>query len=231
MQSRLDVRNLARPLAALALMVCAAVAATTLRPVSQPSAKSLGVSLSTVVPQQFGEWRVDTSIVPIAPPPDVQASLEKIYSQVLARTYVDDSGRRIMLSIAYGDGFDRQLDVHRPEYCYPAQGFTVGAFSDVSIEANQRALPVRRLVARMRGRNEPITYWVTIGDSAVASTFRRKLIKIKQGLTGQIGSGMLVRVSSIDRDEVGAYALQQQFIDAMLRSLSPGARKQVVGTT
>ena len=63
--------------------------------------------LDTMIPRQIGEWKVDPTIIPITPSPDVQALLDKLYNQVLARTYVNPAGRRIMLSIAYGEDESR----------------------------------------------------------------------------------------------------------------------------
>ena len=43
----------------------------------------------------------------VLPAPDVQSQINAIYNQVLTRTYVSDSGQRVMLLIAYGgDQYD-----------------------------------------------------------------------------------------------------------------------------
>uniref|UniRef100_UPI0028AA3537 exosortase-associated EpsI family protein n=1 Tax=Massilia oculi TaxID=945844 RepID=UPI0028AA3537 len=58
-------------------------------------------SLEQMIPQRFGAWTVDPSVVPLQPDPEQQGVLAKIYDQTLSRTYVDAYGQRVMLSIAY----------------------------------------------------------------------------------------------------------------------------------
>lgn len=212
----------------LALLV-AAVAAVMLKPAQLVAEQGPKVDLETLIPKQFEGWHIDESVVPLRASPDQEAALKNIYSQILTRTYVSANSQRIMLSVVYGDGIDRQLDVHRPEYCYAAQGFQVSQYTDQVIQTLFGGLSVRRLVASRDLRIEPISYWVKIGDKALSSTFERKLQKIKQGFTGRIGSGMLVRVSSIGNDQGLAYKEQEAFINAMLQAMPDTQRKQLIG--
>lgn len=223
--SGVPVKNL---LIGLALLV-AAIAAVMLRPDQLVAEQGPKIDLETLIPKQFAGWHLDEAAVAMQASPDQEAALKKIYSQILARTYVGSRGQRIMLSVVYGDGIDRQLDVHRPEYCYPAQGFQVSQYTDQIIRTLSGSLSVRRLVASKDQRIEPISYWIKIGDKALSSTFERKLQKIRQGLTGRIGSGMLVRVSSIDSDKELAYKEQEAFINAMLQMMPDERRKQLIG--
>lgn len=214
---------------ALAMLLTAGLSVV-LSASSKAPRQAAKIDLEAIVPTHFAEWSSDQSSPLALPAPDVQESLQRIYSQTLMRTYVNTSGERIMLSIAYGDGLDKQLDVHRPEYCYPAQGFEVGAFKDLDMLSDYGGIPLRRLVARQGRRIEPISYWITIGGQSVSSTFLRKLHRIRRGLTGQADSGMLVRVSSINPDERAAFALQEQFIRAFVQSLPDKHRQLVVNT-
>lgn len=212
-----------------ALMLLALGGSFALKPSENASAVRPVADLETVIPKAFGDWRIDGSIIPIEPAPDVKESLTKIYSQTLSLTYVNRQGQRIMLSVAYSDGIDRQLDIHRPEYCYPAQGFTVSEYIDTVLDVGVGSLPLRRLVATQGRRIEPISYWITIADKAVSSTIERKLLKIRYGLTGQIGSGMLVRVSSIERDQKLAYRTHDDFIRTLIASMPENHRAFIVG--
>jgi len=188
------------------------------------------VTLAKVIPASFGDWNIDTSIVPIDTSPDVQAKLDEIYSQTLARTYANKQGQRIMLSIAYGadQGGDGN-QVHRPEFCYTAQGFQLLNNIIGKLTTQYGSLPVRRLLAVQGDRNEPITYWVTVGDKATLPGLSRKLNQIAYGLTGTVPDGMLVRVSSIDANTANAYKLQEQFIRDMLLGMTPQDRVRVSG--
>ena len=221
------------PLASLfmaLLMVSSAALAVALKPDQKLVDELPPLSLEDAIPKSFGDWRVDDSIVPINPSPDLQANLDEIYSQLLGRTYINSEGERIMLSIAYGanqsgDG----SQVHRPEFCYTAQGFQVMANNVGSLVTQYGTLPVRRLLAVQGRRNEPITYWVTVGDKATLPGLSRKVEQLAYGLTGKIPDGMLVRVSSISPKSDSAYQLQEKFIRDMLQSMDTTNRLRVAG--
>jgi len=212
------------------LMVSSAALAVALKPSQRLVEELPPLSLEEAIPKSFGDWRIDDSIVPIDPSPDVQASLNAIYSQLLGRTYVNSHGERIMLSIAYGaDQSGDGSQVHRPEFCYTAQGFQVMANNVGSLLTQYGTLPVRRLLAVQGRRNEPITYWVTVGDKATLPGIERKMSQLAYGLTGKIPDGMLVRVSSISAQNELAYGLQEKFIRDMLQNMDSKDRLRVAG--
>ena len=212
------------------LMVSSAALAVVLKPNQRLVEELPPLKLEEAVPKSFGDWRLDTSMVPVDPSPDVQASLNAIYSQLLARTYVNSQGERVMLSIAYGaDQSGDGSQVHRPEFCYTAQGFQVMANNVGTLLTQYGTLPVRRLLAVQGNRNEPITYWVTVGDKATLPGVERKLSQLAYGLTGKIPDGMLVRVSSINLQNDAAYKLQEKFIGDMLQSMDAKDRLRVAG--
>ena len=161
--------------------------------------------------------------------PDTQSVLDRIYSQTLSRTYVDEDGDRIMLSVAYGGDQSDATRAHRPEVCYPVQGFEILSSNSDVLALGNRSLRVRRLVSKMGSRVEPITYWITVGDRVTVTTTEQKLAQLSYSTRGLIPDGMLVRVSSIDGDISRAFSLQQSFISGMAEALSSQDRSQVVG--
>jgi EpsI family protein len=187
-------------------------------------------NLDTMIPARFAGWTVDTSIVPLKPDPERQAMIEKLYDQTLSRTYVNDRGERVMLSIAYGGDQSKTLQLHLPEVCYVAQGFQMLSTGDGQLGTRFGALPVKRLVARQGQRNEPITYWITIGDRAVLSGIEQKLQRLAYGLSGKIPDGMLVRVSTIQASSADAWRLQDRFVTDMLGALAPRERARLLGS-
>lgn len=213
----------------LLMMVSAAALAIVLQPTVELAQRDK-INLAAMVPATFGDWRIDPAVLPIAPPPDLQAVIDKTYDQTLSRTYVDAEGRHIMLSIAYGGRQDQGMQTHRPEICYPAQGLQIVEPSvDGTLATPFGTLPVRQLVAGARNRVEPITYWLIVGDQPTGFGFAYRLTTLKYGLTGKIPDGMLIRVSSLGADTAKQYQLHQAFIDAMLTSLSPEARQRLMG--
>jgi EpsI family protein len=135
----------------------------------------------------------------------------------------------VMLSIAYGGDQSKQLQLHLPEVCYVAQGFDMVKDHRDELGTRFGKVPVKRLVARQNSRNEPITYWITIGDKAVMSGLDQKMQRFVYGLSGRIPDGMLVRVSTIEPDDAGAYKVQDRFVNQMLDALKPDDRVRLMG--
>lgn len=185
--------------------------------------------LEAMIPASFSGWTVDENIVPLKPNPEQQSVLEKIYDQTLSRTYVNQQGERVMLSIAYGGDQSKALQLHLPEVCYVAQGFQMVKASDGELATRFGGVPVKRLVARQNQRNEPITYWITIGDKAVMSGIQQKIQRLAYGLSGKIPDGMLVRVSTIQAGEADAWRLQDRFVNQMLDVMAARDRARLLG--
>jgi EpsI family protein len=211
-----------RSLSLAAVLLFTAAAGQILMPSELRAKHRPAPQLETLIPAQFGGWeRADLGNVAIVSP-DLKAGVNRLYAQTLSRSYRDRDGRRIMLSIAYGSHQQgNELQAHRPEFCYKAQGFTLLGTSETELPVAGQRLPVRHIVARQRSRIEPITYWMTVGDNPALPGLQRKLAQIRYGLSGEIPDGMLVRVSSVGRDAAQEYALQARFI-AALREAVPG---------
>ena len=189
------------------------------------------LDLARMIPKRFGGWQtVDTA--PLIVNPETQAAIDRIYNQVLSRTYVDAQGQVMMLSIAYGARQGNSLQLHKPEVCYPSQGFTLLQGPEVvAIALPQGELPVRRLVAERGARVEPITYWIKIGDAVAGDSLSWKLDRLKYGLTGVVPDGLIFRVSTITRDDRRAYALETRFIRSLLGHLPSASRQRLIGRT
>ncbi len=211
------------------LMIAASAVGTWGRP-TQHLADQIGKpDLEAMFPSRFGDWQIVTGQALVLPSPDVQAALDAIYNQVLARTYVNASGQVIMFTVAYGGDQSDGTSAHRPEVCYPVQGFAITSNQAGSLQIGQRELPVRRLMARRGARNEPVTYWVAVGNQVVTTGIGQKLAQMRYGLRGVIADGMLVRVSSIDADLDRAHAMQGTFLKALSQALDAKARDRVFG--
>jgi EpsI family protein len=187
--------------------------------------------LATIVPTRFGEWQVDDSILPVPPSPDLQKVLDATYDETVALTYRNPAGEHVMLSLAYGRNQHKGMLTHRPEICYPAQGFKLSSgVSDGAIDIHGKPLPVKRLVATMGPRNEPITYWVMVGDEITQFGYPHRWVAIRYGLKGEIPDGVLVRVSSISENDSKAFALQDGFIRELLAAIPPQNRSRLLGS-
>lgn len=212
-----------------ALMFAASAGAIVARPSTKAADLGPPILLETMIPKQFGDWReVPQGTIQMVNP-QTQALLDKLYSQVLTRTYVNAEGYRIMLSVAYGTDQRGSLQAHKPEVCYPAQGFTLHSSVASQVETPFGVIPAQRLFTTLGARQEPVTYWFTTGDTVVQGKLQKRLTEMRFGLTGRIPDGMIFRVSSIDPDQARASQLQDQFISQLLQTVSPAERKRLAG--
>jgi exosortase B len=202
-----------------------ALATPLLAPVMAPAA----IDVEEIVPARFGDWRIDPLAVQVAPSADVQANLDRLYGQVVSRTYVDPAGERMMLTVAYGGDQSDALKAHRQEVCYAAQGFQVRGLETGRLETAGRSIPVTRFLALRGERSEPVTYWFTMGERVVLGRFDRLRAQLAAGFAGRVPDGMLVRVSSISGDPGSAFAAQRDFADALLAAMPPGAARRLAG--
>jgi len=209
-------------------MVATAALALALTPVPVPPERR--PDLDRIISTHFGSWRIDPSIVPIPPTPDVRASLENIYDATISRAYISESGQSVMLTIAYSSQQIHSSEkVHRQEVCYESQGFAINGFTEDSLRViGERQLPLLRFVATRSQRVEPVTYWFRTGRLVAHSHFGR-LIGFLQGILGEVPEGMLVRVSNLSNDSGRSYILHDEFIRALLESMAPQDRVHFVG--
>lgn len=185
--------------------------------------------LEILFPVQFADWRIDEHSAIIVPSPDTQALLDSIYNQTLARTYINRSGERVMLSVAYGGDQSDGTRAHVPEACYPAQGFQITSNTKAVLSLGGQPVPVKQMMSRRGARHEPLTYWLVVGDQVTVSRTDQKLAQFRLGLKGLISDGMLVRVSSIDSDMERGHKLQQAFLRDMVLAIPASARSRVLG--
>jgi EpsI family protein len=211
------------------LMLAASIGAVVGRPTARLAQERPHISLATTVPGQFGDWREEQLAYTPVVDPATQNMLDKLYAEVLNRTYVNRDGYHIMLSLAYGSDQRGELLAHKPELCYPAQGFTVTKNDPGQLATPFGDIPVRRLFGTRGARQEPVTYWFSVGDEAVGGRTQKRLVDLRYGLTGRIPDGMLFRISSIDGNLTRAYGMQARFVNQLLDSLGPEERKRISG--
>jgi exosortase B len=225
-ESHLAPRSYLAPIVAAALMITTSLAAPLLEPVR---AEGPSLQLESMVPRAFGDWSIDPEIVPVPLTADVQAKLDRIYSQTVSRTYVNAAGEHMMLTVAYGGDQSDALKAHRQEVCYTAQGFTIHDLHADELAVMGGSIPVARMLAIRDERSEPVTYWFTMGDRVVRGRLERLAAQLREGFAGRIPDGMMVRVSSISTDPGAAYAAQQAFVAALLASMPPAERARFAG--
>ena len=106
------------------------------------------------MPAAFGNWRIDSSVIPVQANPEVPE--KNLTPSTKQRLPVPTSTmpERVMLSIAYGSDQTGRLRVHRPESCYNAQGFAVKTARTEKLPI-KGGIEAKRLIATAGPRHEP----------------------------------------------------------------------------
>jgi EpsI family protein len=214
-----------------AMLFGGAILASAMTPTKKFDQALPPVVLTTLVPEQFADWRVDPDRMSIALPPELDAEQKRVYDQMLVRTYVNHHDERIMLTIAFGDNQSRMLQVHRPEVCYAMLGFEVSEIKKTYLYgvAKLDPIPAMQLIARQNMRNEPVTYWIRIGDQVVRGNVELGLARLGFGLRGYIPDGLLVRVSTITNANEDGFRLERAFITDLLAAMPEQPRVALLG--
>ena len=210
----------------LAALMC--VAATARPPIGRCSGYPQA-GLALTVPQTFGDWIAVNEAEAVIDPAPTSPVLSRY--DVLTRTYVHRDGKRIMLFIAHDhDPCGPELDVaYRPEISYPAQGSKIEALEDGTLPTSFGDINVRRLTTSKDSRQEPVTYWLKVGDNVVGNDFDRRMVQLRLRLTLEGSDGLLFRVSSIDPDAAHAFKVQQQFVADMMAAVELPMRRSLSG--
>lgn len=228
-QQAANSRPTRRAAIAAGVMLAGAALAHRAKPAVRQTSQWGQARLSDMVPRQFGTWTSLPELATAIVNPSLEAFIATLYSDTLTRSYVNGNGQIIMLSLAHGLNQNRDLQVHKPEVCYVAQGFQLQSMSKVELSTPFGELPSMHLVAKAGGRNEPITYWIRVGDEVVRGWLEQNLARVRQGWRGQVPDGLLVRASSISDDVPQAFALQASFINDMLSAIPQQYRAMFIG--
>lgn len=213
----------------LVLMVASAGAAIAMRPTLRFASQGATLELEKIIPHSFGEWKEEQQGSAQIVDPQLKETLDVIYTETLSRSYVNPKGERIMVSIAYGKDQSRDLQIHRPEVCYAAQGFQIISSEKRTLSLANGTIPAMRIVAKQGGREELITYWVRFGDKVVRGNLEQGMARLGYGVSGYIADGVLFRVSSISQSPITAFELQEAFVDQMLNAVSGETKTYLLG--
>ncbi len=186
-------------------------------------------SLESSIPISFGGWQSATQGLAQIVDPKMEKSLDAIYSQTLSRVYVDNQQHQVILSLAYGPNQTEPLRVHKPEVCYPAQGFNIESNEVGQLKVGDQKIPVKFLKGVSSDQTEFVTYWIVVGGVAVATDLEFKLQQFKFSLEGKIPDGLLFRVSSHGQNAEAEYQKQKDFVNDLMKAVDSGTRKILLG--
>lgn len=180
--------------------------------------------LENIVPKTIGRWNFVAASGLVVPPKD--QLLQAVYSQLLTRVYSDGQNPPIMLLMAQSGSQTGVLQIHRPETCYTAGGFSISDVRPQPVSLGSTSVPANAMDATADGVTEHIVYWTRIGNRMPASWKQQRIAVAAQNLEGIIPDAILVRVSTVTNDAAAARANLEEFIREMIGSV-PANRRNV----
>src|SRR4051812_38890926 len=93
--------------------------------------------LEDLVPKCIGRWNFVAASGLVIPPDD--QLVRATYSQLLTRVYWDGKSAPIMLLLAQSGSQTGFLQIHRPETCYTASGFSISAVRPHPIQVGSKS--------------------------------------------------------------------------------------------
>jgi EpsI family protein len=179
--------------------------------------------LDEIVPTTIGRWKfVTASGLVTAPPDQLQRA---VYSQLLTRVYYDGDAP-IWLLLAYSANQTGFLQVHRPEFCYTAAGYSLSDFGHHRIALEPSAgFTTNSLTATRDDQIEKLIYWTRIGNHIPLSWAQQKLAVAGDNLRRLIPDAALIRISTTGEDEPAALRRLDEFAQAMITSVAPPLRR------
>ncbi len=183
--------------------------------------------IDKLVPATIGDWRYVSGAGVIATTEDGDT---EGYDQLVKRFYRAPGAPDIMLLIAYGNTQGGSLQLHRPETCYPGQGFGLTEFRSVALDfAAARPVEARAFTARRDDRIERLLYWTRIGSAFPRSSVGEYLAILQAFSRGIVPDGILVRISSLGGNIAASDRAIMQFAAAMVAAMPPRGRELLVG--
>jgi EpsI family protein len=211
---------------------CAAAAGAAYGLTPRRRASLLGArKLADIVPARFGDW-ASTDVSGLVAPDEDDSLAAKLYGQTVERVYHQEaSGVEVMMLLAWGDTQSNELQLHRPEVCYPAFGFVIADNHPVLLPLSHGlTLPGRHLVATAPDRRENIAYWTRLGEYLPLDENQQRLDRVRTALHGVIADGLLARFSIVDAESEAAFPLLDQFITGLIAATLPAARPVFIGS-
>jgi EpsI family protein len=136
----------------------------------------------------------------------------------------------MMVVIAYGAVQNDLLQLHRPETCYTAIGFTISDSRVTTLALGGTSqLPVRKLTAKTESREEQICYWTRIGDDLPTDGREQRRVKLRQQMRGYLADGILVRISTVAGNFPAVFDQLARFSAGMVKATSPANRQVLIG--
>ena len=187
--------------------------------------------MAEVVPSTFENWTSQDIGDPYAiNGPGTLSS--QLYNEIVTREYRHSAGGASILALfAYGRNQSDDLQLNRPEVCYPAFGYNIVRNEPHALSIGGSAsVPTRRLAAEAEGRRENVVYWSRMGELIPQDGGQQRLVRLKIAMQGIIPDGLLCRFSISGDSPERDWRAIESFVARLVLAVPPLERKVLIGT-
>jgi EpsI family protein len=189
-----------------------------------------GVPLNEIVPATVGAWH-SKNVSDLLDAKGDGSLMNKLYGQTVERIYQNaQTQSEIMMLFAYGDTQSNDLQLHRPEVCYPAFGFEIVSARLIFIPLSAGfALPAKMLMAHSPSRDEAIVYWSRLGNFLPTNGGEQRFDRLETTIEGFVADGLLARLSMATNDKRNAEMQISGFIRELLSAIPHSRLPALIG--
>ena len=187
-----------------------------------------GINFKTALPERFKDWRRIERRLDSIPQPSNYA--QSIYEQVLIRHYKSASGQILTLLIAYNRAQSYRSQLHRPDICYPASGFSILSQKTISLPIGSGAKIPSQIIRTKRGkRHDTVLFWTRLGDKFPTTLFDQRLEIARSVFRRQRNDGVVLRVSMPSNPDKVDETTLLDFIELLMAEISNEMQALLLG--
>jgi EpsI family protein len=118
------------------------------------------------------------------------------------RLYLDETGERYWLFVAYFSSQAYGRQIHSPRNCLPGGGWNIDSSETYQLElSDSQTAPVNRLIIGRDGSRQVMLYWFQTRAGVIANEYGLKLDLVKSALAFRSTDAAFIRVTATIHDD------------------------------
>lgn len=208
-----------------AMLALGGAAALSVKPRVNPAA-STDVVLDEMLGHDIQGWEmIPAEDVILA---DVDELGGKQYDQLAIAHFRAADRHGVTVVLAHGMAQSPSTQLHRPEFCYPASGFTILSQHEMALELAGQTIPAGMLTAQRASRLETVMYWTRIGSSFPLGIWEQRIAVATGAIMARGQDGLLARFSTDGADRA-AMARLRRFTDDFVAVQNSAQQRLLLG--
>jgi EpsI family protein len=206
-------------------------AALALKPRRTVTLMPAGKKLADILPRTIGVWQ-SRDVSDLFAPQTPDSLLAELYGETVGRLFSrPDLDLQIMMLMAHGNSQSNELQLHRPEICYPAFGYAIVQSQPIELSIGSGVtLPGRRMIAQSAQDKEAVIYWTRLGEYFPTSVTEQRLDRLDTAVHRYIPDGLLARFSVSGSDTASSFRIMRNFVSELVLYVAGDLRAPLIGT-